>query len=322
MEANQRGQCDVGRTGILYDSIFLLHDTREHPEHPDRLRVISRALAEAPFAHQLEWEKPAPATRAQIEAVHTHDYVRWLEERILSGADALDIDTPVCRESWDAAVMAAGAVISAVNGVYEGRYATAFCPVRPPGHHAEPARAMGFCLLNNVAIAARHAATGRGARRVAIVDFDVHHGNGTQKAFYNDPSVLYVSTHQAHHYPGTGWADERGAGAGEGANLNLPLESGAGDREFLGLFDSTIIPTIRKFAPELILVSAGFDGHRDDPLGGMDLTEQGFAGMTAMLVALARELGHGRVVSALEGGYNLAALARSVAAHVGELARD
>lgn len=312
----------MGRTGIIYDSIFLLHDTGDHPEHPDRLRVITRALAEAPFANQLEWEKPQPATIRQIEAVHAHDYVRWLEERILSGAGALDMDTPVCHESWDAAVMAAGAAVSAVNGVYEGRYATAFCAVRPPGHHAEPGRAMGFCLLNNIAIAARHAVNGRGARRVAIVDFDVHHGNGTQKAFYEDPAVLYISTHQIHHYPGTGWPEERGAGAGEGTNLNLPLEAGAGDREFIALFDATIIPTLRKFAPELILVSAGFDGHRDDPLGGMDLTERGYAGMTAMLVALARELGHGRVVSALEGGYNLEALAKSVVAHVGELARD
>jgi acetoin utilization deacetylase AcuC-like enzyme len=310
------------KTAILYDPVFLAHDTGNHPENFRRLEVIVEALENAPFRDRLVWVKPVPATPMQVEMVHATAYVRYLEEAILSGAHHLDADTVVCLDSWDAALTAAGAVITAVKGVSEGLYKNAFCAVRPPGHHAEISKAMGFCLLNNVAIGAKYARSALHMKKAAIIDFDVHHGNGTQNVFYADPSVFYVSLHLWPHYPGTGSADETGSGLAAGCNLNIPMSAGMGDAEYLERMDNAVIPALREFSPDIILVSAGFDAHADDPLGGASLTEIGFAEMTRRIVTLAHELGHDRVVSVLEGGYNLQALAISVTAHVAELAVD
>ncbi|MBF0291887.1 MAG: histone deacetylase [Nitrospinae bacterium] len=310
------------KTAILYDPVFLAHDTGNHPENYRRLEVIVEALNTAPFRDKLAWVKPVPATPTQVEMVHATSYVRQLEEAILSGKHYLDADTLVCHDSWEAALTAAGAVMTAVKGVSEGLYKNAFCAVRPPGHHAEISRAMGFCLLNNVAIGAKYARSALHMKKVAIIDFDVHHGNGTQNIFYADPTVFYVSLHLWPHYPGTGAANETGSGSATGFNLNIPMSEGMGDVEYLERMDNAVIPAMREFAPEMILVSSGFDAHGDDPLGGAALTETGFGEITRRIVGLAHELGHDRVVSVLEGGYNLHALALSVTAHVAELARD
>jgi len=307
------------KTAIYYDPIFLAHDTGDHPENYNRLTAIVEKLKSAPFHKSIAWPKPAPASITQAEYAHTPSYMRWLEERILSGAHYLDADTIVSTQSFDAALMAAGAVICATREVINGNYKNAFCAVRPPGHHAEAFRAMGFCLLNNVAIGARFAQLEMGLKKVAIVDFDVHHGNGTQHIFYEDPSVLYISTHLWPHYPGTGSEDETGEEAALGTNMNICMKSGDGDEKFIEVFGGRIIPALRKFGPEIIFVSAGFDAHVNDPLGGLALTETGYAAITRMIADAAVELCQGRLISSLEGGYNLRALAASVEAHVGEL---
>ncbi|MBI5815452.1 MAG: histone deacetylase [Nitrospinae bacterium] len=309
------------KTAIYYDPIFLAHDTGNHPENHHRLEAIVKKLKSSSFHSRLEWVKPEPATPTQVEIVHSPHYVRWLEERILLGAHYLDADTVVCHESWEAALTAAGELIGAARAVAEGKYKNAFCAVRPPGHHAEAGRAMGFCLINNVAVGARTVQREMGLDKVAVIDFDVHHGNGTQHIFYDDPSVFYVSTHLWPHYPGTGSEDETGEGAGKGTTLNIPMTQGDGDEAFAEKFDKVIVPAVLKFRPEMIFISAGFDGHKNDPLGGLALTEAGFAAITRKIAQLADDLGHGRVVSALEGGYDLPALAASVGAHVGELVK-
>lgn len=307
---------------IFYDSLFLQHDTGAHPENHTRLRAIVSALKKSDFADDLVWKTPKAATFPQLEAVHTSSYIRDLEQKISSGAQALDADTIVSASSWDAALHAAGAVIEAVEYVKEGNGASAFCAVRPPGHHAEADRAMGFCLFNNVAVAARYAQREAGFENVAIIDFDVHHGNGTQHMFYDDPSVLYISLHQWPHYPGSGAAGEQGAGEGVGATINIPMPAGSSDDDYKREFDNKVIPALTAFAPGLILVSAGFDAHIDDPLAQMALTEAGYAAMTRQLVDISRDICRYGVVSTLEGGYNTDALGRSVAAHVKELFRS
>jgi acetoin utilization deacetylase AcuC-like enzyme len=308
-------------TAIYYDPLFLAHDTGDHPENKARLTAIVSALRAAPFAARLVWPSFHPISVTQAERIHAPAYLRRTEEAILKGRGSLDPDTLVSPDSWSAALLAAGAVVDAVRRVTAGDFANAFCAVRPPGHHAERTHAMGFCLINNVAVAARYALDELGLARIAIVDFDVHHGNGVQNSFYEEPRVFYVSTHQWRHYPGTGYADETGAGEGIGTTLNLPMEAGAGDPQMVAAFAGIIGPTLKKYAPELILVSAGFDAHASDPLGGMTMTTDGFAAITNLLVDLAADLGHGRLVSTLEGGYDLTALAECVVAHVGALAR-
>jgi len=219
-------------------------------------------------------------------------------------------------DSCTAALLAAGAGITAVEQVLAGNVSSCFCAVRPPGHHAEADRAMGFCLFNNIAVAAAYATNHQRVEKAAIVDWDVHHGNGTQNIFYGNPDILYISLHQYPHYPGSGSAGERGADAGEGLTLNLPMSAGSGDREYLAAFEERVIPAIKTFSPGLLLISAGFDAHAEDPLSQVRLTENGFAGMTAMLRQCAESCCEGRIVSLLEGGYDLDALARSVAAHL------
>lgn len=299
--------------------IFLRHDTGPgHPEGSVRLSAIETALAAPEFQGLRRLQAPRAET-ARLELVHSKRHIERVFAAIpQTGHHFLDADTVVSPESGEAALHAVGAVCLAVDEVMAGTARNAFCAVRPPGHHAEPDTAMGFCLFNNVAIAAAHALASHGLKRVAIVDFDVHHGNGTQAAFRRNPAVLYVSTHQYPWYPGTGSAKETGVG-----NLvNIPLPAGTGSAAYRKAVTDVALPAIDNFRPELVLISAGFDAHRDDPLADLALTEDDYGWITAELVKLADHHACGRVVSALEGGYDLNALGRSVAAHVRELLAD
>jgi acetoin utilization deacetylase AcuC-like enzyme len=284
-----------------------------HPESPVRLQAIRKALAAPEFEALLRREAPR-AEESQIARVHPGDFVRDLLDRVPASGDyALDPDTHMTPGSGEAALRAAGAVVAAVDAVMAGEADNAFCAVRPPGHHAEPDRAMGFCLFNNVAVGALHAREAHGLHRIAVVDFDVHHGNGTQAAFWDDPDLFYGSTHQMPLYPGTGSARERGVNANI---VNAPLPPAAGSREFREAMRHNIVPALTAFQPEFLLISAGFDAHGEDPLAGLNFDEEDFAWATEQLLALARSACGGRVVSVLEGGYNPDALGRSVAAHV------
>jgi acetoin utilization deacetylase AcuC-like enzyme len=297
---------------------FLEHDTGpEHPEGPERLRAIELALNRPGFA-RLERRIAPLGTLEQVRLVHPQKHIERVFAAIPSqGFHYLDGDTVVSPGSRDAALHAVGAVCAAVDAVCLSEVKNAFCAVRPPGHHAEPNQAMGFCLFNNVAIAAEYARQKHGLERVAIVDFDVHHGNGTQTVFEKNPAVFYASTHQAPWYPGTGWANE----AGVGNIFNAPLAAGSGSREFRAALSERILPALDRFAPEFILVSAGFDAHRDDPLAHLNLVEEDYEWITLELTAMAARHAQYRLVSVLEGGYHRIALGHSVAVHIGALMR-
>jgi acetoin utilization deacetylase AcuC-like enzyme len=303
-------------TALLYHPVFLDHLTPPgHVERPDRLRTIMDALDKPEFAAL----KRIPAPNAEVEDVlyaHTASHVERIRLAVPStGFATIDADTFLSPESFTAAMHAVGAACAAVDEVIARRAKNAFCAVRPPGHHAEPDVAMGFCLFNNAAIAARHAQRRHGLGPVAIVDWDVHHGNGTQAIFWEDPKVFFASTHQMPLYPGTGAPSERGVGN----ILNVPLAAGTDGAAFRAIFAAQVLPAIDNFAPELIVISAGFDAHRNDPLGGLRLEASDFAWATRELMALADKHAGGRIVSTLEGGYDLAALAESTAAHVAAL---
>jgi acetoin utilization deacetylase AcuC-like enzyme len=304
--------------GFVYDDEYLKHDTGpEHPERPERLRAIVRHLNQNGMLKNLRQLHPVSASLDWIQKAHAPSYIQMIERRCLAGETVLDSgDTHVCRESYGIALLAAGGVLRAVDEVIEGDAKRVFCAVRPPGHHAETHSVMGFCLFNNVAIGVRYAQQKYGIGRIAILDWDVHHGNGTQEIFWSDPSVLYISTHQYPLWPGTGASNEVGEGAGEGYTLNCPMRPGSGEHEFLEAFHDRIMPALHKFRPELLMISAGFDAHRDDPLANIDLTEQSFAAMTQFSAEIASKYCDGKIVSVLEGGYNLNALARSVEAHL------
>ena len=292
------------------------HDTGAgHPERTARIETVYAALAGDSYAG-LERREARRASLDDLARVHESGYVRRsLDGMPASGRVRVDPDTVVSPGSGEAALRAAGAVIDAVDEVASGNAGNAFCAVRPPGHHAEAGRGMGFCLFNNVAVGAMHARAAHGLRKIAIVDFDVHHGNGTQAMFAGDPGTLFASTHQYPHYPGTGAADETGVG-----NLfNAPLEAGSGGAEFRAAMDDRILPALRAFAPQMLLVSAGFDAHARDPLASLNLEERDFEWATRKLLDVAEEFADGRLVSTLEGGYDLQALGDSVQAHVGAL---
>ncbi|MEE8444059.1 MAG: histone deacetylase family protein [Alphaproteobacteria bacterium] len=294
------------------------HDTGQgHPERPDRIRAVWSALAEPAFEGLDRREAPCAGVD-EIARVHRRDYVTGLLDAVPDqGYARIDGDTVMSPDSGEAALRATGAMIAAIDAVIAGEARNAFCAIRPPGHHAEPARGMGFCLFNNVAIGAAHARAAHRVERVAVVDFDVHHGNGTQAAFWDDPSVLYASSHQFPLYPGSGAEEERGAG-----NIfNLPLAPSSGSVEFRRGMERIVLPALEDFAPGLILVSAGFDAHARDPLANLRLEAEDFAWITGKLVDLAGEYCDGRLVSTLEGGYDLVALAESATAHVTELMR-
>ncbi len=305
-------------TGIGYHPAFLEHRTGpRHPENPQRLTAIMRRLEASNLLEKLHSLEAAPASREAITAVHTPSYMADIEDQCNTGRMFRpDDDTVASPGTFTAACLAAGTCLAAADAVLQGKVRNAFCPVRPPGHHALPDHAMGFCFFNNVAITARHLQKVHGLSRIAIVDWDVHHGNGTQDIFLQDPSVFYFSIHQFPLYPGSGRASETGEGPGRNFTLNIPLRSGAGDAEAERAFHQELRPAMDRFKPEFLLVSAGFDGHRDDPLGGLVMTADGYANLTRQVMEMADKHCEGRLVSILEGGYNLEALAASVEAHI------
>jgi acetoin utilization deacetylase AcuC-like enzyme len=310
----------TGHTGLVYSDVYLTHDPGpENPESPERLRSIIRALDEARLREKLNPIEPAPAELKWIAHVHDKPYIERVREACERAPADLDWDTTVSEGSFDAALLAAGGVLKAVDAVMAGKVHNAFCVVRPPGHHATRSRAMGFCLFNNVAIAARYIQDRHKLKRVLIVDWDAHHGNGTQDLFYNDPSVLYFSTHQFPCYPGSGAASERGEGTGLGFTVNVPMRPGSGDTEYLRAFEEILMPAAEKFKPDFVLISAGFDAHGGEPLTNLTVTTEGFGRMTEVVRGIAERHCGGKLVSVLEGGYNLKNLGDSVVAHVKEL---
>ena len=312
----------AGKVAFISSPRYLEHYTGlGHPERPQRLTAIWEELDSRGLKDKLLWLDPAPAAEDDLLLVHEPAYVELARREIASGRAMLSTgDTNVCPKSYEIALLAAGAGITAVDAVCTGRARAAFCAVRPPGHHAGPARGMGFCVFNNAAVAARHAQQAHDLERVLIADWDLHHGNGTQEIFYEDPSVFYFSAHQLGNYPmpltGKGHPGETGAGKAEGTNLNCPLPPGAGDEEVLAAFAERLAPAMKDFRPQLVIVSAGFDGRRGDPLGLLDITDEGFAALTAVVMDIASASAGGRIVSFLEGGYDLRGLAAGVATHI------
>jgi acetoin utilization deacetylase AcuC-like enzyme len=319
---------------------FVEHRTTlHHPERPDRIRAIHRAVREAglidspdPFPNfeidlglkKLDGPKllelePKPADESLLSLVHTPQHIQFVKETCERGGGVLDQgDTPVIKRSYEIALLSLGSAVTCCDAVMNGEATRAFSAARPPGHHAEPDRPMGFCLFNNIAIAARYLQKQYNVGHIAIVDFDVHHGNGTQAAFEDDNTVLFISLHQHPDtcYPGSGHAWEVGDHVGRGFTLNIPFDPGAGDSEYLEAFDTRVIPKLNEFAPQMLLISAGFDAHREDPLAQINLSEECFEQMTRKLVDVAKQHTGGKVVSLLEGGYNLRALGRSVVRHL------
>ena len=307
----------MSRTGLIYHEDYLLHLAgAAHPERPDRLKAIVNHLTETGLLDKLVKVDPYPADVDWIATVHKRSYIDSVKQACETGIEYLDADTGICPDSYRIALLAAGGAMAAVDAIFNDEVDNAFCLVRPPGHHAEKDRAMGFCLFNNVAIAARYIQQKYKVEKVLIVDWDVHHGNGTQHIFYDDPSVFYFSIHQFPHYPGTGTRSETGIGKGEGFTLNVPLAPGHGNDDYIDAFENQLVPAAKEFDPGFVLISAGFDAHYHDPLAGMQLTEKGYRRLTQMVVELAEQCCQGRIVSLLEGGYNLDTLARSVAAHI------
>ncbi|HKY10266.1 MAG TPA: histone deacetylase [Candidatus Binatia bacterium] len=311
----------MARTAVVVDKEYLKHiPGAGHPERPERIKVM------LDLATSLDPEKfvllpPRPAARSEIEQTHGVDHVRLVESTSTVNRYALDGDTITSRDSYGVALLAVGGFLNVLDSIAAGESVNGFALVRPPGHHALRNRAMGFCLFNTMAIGAEYLKRQHGAKKIMIVDWDVHHGNGTQDAFYDDPSVLFLSTHQYPFYPGTGAVNEIGIGRGEGFTVNVPLPAGCGDRQYLQIFQDIVVSTAERFQPEWILVSAGFDPHERDPLGGMGVTERGFGAMARMLIDLARRFADGRIAFLLEGGYDLSALRNSAAAVLTELQR-
>ncbi len=305
------------RIGMIYSDRYLEHDTGSHVENIERLRSIRSHLLEQDWADDIEWVEPREATVDEVALVHSKEYMNYVKNACagVRGISYLNPDTAVSRESYDVALLAAGGALEGIDRVMDGRLDGFFGLVRPPGHHAEHGESLGFCLFNNVAVGALYARQKFGVERVFILDWDVHHGNGTQHSFENDASVFYCSLHQYPHYPGTGARDEMGVGSGTGFTLNLPMRTGSEDADYMYLYKEVITKAIRKYEPQLLLISAGYDAHRSDPLSGVMLSDECFG---AMMDSLARAAGPGcRVGLLLEGGYNLAALARSVTETVG-----
>ncbi len=311
------------RTGIVKDDIYLKHETSAyHPESPKRLESIYRML-ESPDMHGKFIEIQARcATLEEIGAIHEPDYIERVKKTAGLAHSSLDPDTETSPESFHAAKMAAGGFCNAIDAVVEGTVPNAFAFVRPPGHHAEPHRAAGFCLFNNVAIGAMHAINKFGMKRILIVDWDLHHGNGTQHSFYDDNRIIYFSTHQFPYYPGTGSVSEIGMRAGMGYTINVPLTPGPGDAEYAKIYDKILRPVALEFKPEIILVSAGFDIYFRDPLGGMKVTPQGFARLTRILMNIAEACCGGKLAIILEGGYHIQGLTESSKAVLLELSNE
>jgi len=306
----------VARTALIYDEVFLKHDTGGHPENKSRVEFTYDYLRSRPIFKKLIKMGPRRAKEEEICLVHSKAYYDHIKTLPARASMHLDPDTMFGPGSFEAALSAAGAVASAVEKVSSGALDSAFCLVRPPGHHARPGRAMGFCIFNNIAIGAAFARRTCGLERAAIIDFDVHHGNGTQEIFYPDDTVLYASLHQWPFYPGTGSPGERGSGRGEGKTVNAPLSRMTDERTYMQALRERILPAVREHRPSIILISAGFDAHEADLIGGLRLTTESYRTMTEAIKQVALEVCGGKMVSALEGGYNLEALAASVEAHL------
>ncbi|OGP55205.1 MAG: histone deacetylase [Deltaproteobacteria bacterium RBG_13_52_11b] len=312
------------RTGIVKHETYMEHVMDPgHPESPERLRAIYQMLEEKEMKGQVERVKPREATREELLAIHSPDYIDLVASTAGKAHYRLDMDTSTSAQSYEAAILAAGGLMELVKAVMEGKLDNGFALVRPPGHHAERTKAMGFCVFNNVAIAAMYAIKNFALDRILIVDWDVHHGNGTQHSFYEDPRVLYVSTHRyGFFFPGTGAATEVGRGKGEGFTVNIPISSRGDDSLYGNYFDSILKPIALEYKPQLVLVSAGFDIHYDDPLGGMEVTPKGFSRLTQILMEIAEAAAHGKLVITLEGGYSISGQCQSVKAVLKELSQN
>jgi acetoin utilization deacetylase AcuC-like enzyme len=307
---------------VFYDPAVLRHEPpSDHPESPKRLDAVMSTVRSLERQGRLSVAAPRPATDEDVLLVHTSEYVKKVRAEIAAGRRALSTgDTELSPGSLGAALAAAGTVVSAVDAVMNGRTRTAFCAVRPPGHHASQSRGMGFCVFNNIAIGARHAQRRFGVDRILIADWDVHHGNGTQDVFWSDGSVLFFDIHQHPWYPGTGSPDEQGDGKGRGLIVNNPFPAGSGRKEILGVFREALVPAAERFKPQLVMISAGFDSRAGDPLGRFTLTDQDFAELTDVVLGIARQHAGGRLVSVLEGGYSLEGLPLAVSSHLTRLA--
>ncbi len=309
------------KVGIVKHEIYLEHITDDfHPENSQRL-VNIYAMLEELGQDGLVYVEPRPATHEEIALNHEISYINFVAET-KGKTRRLDPDTVTSPKSYEAACMAVGGFLELGDALFAGKVKNGFALVRPPGHHAERSKAMGFCIFNNIAVGARYLLKKYGLKRVFIVDWDLHHGNGTQHSFYNDSDVLYFSTHQYPYYPGTGWYDEVGSGEGKGYTINVPMSAGMGDADYVHVFEEIVLPVARKWKPEIILVSAGFDIHRNDPLGGMAVTETGFTRMTKILMESAEEVCDGKILFALEGGYDLSGLTSSVKAVIQQLRKE
>lgn len=322
VQSSHLGFLMAATTGIVISAAAEHLTGPGHPECPRRVEAIAARLERDGLSARLVPIAARPASDEEILRCHTHEYLRTVRENVAEGRSRLDTgDTNVSAGSIDAALCAAGGLLAAVDAVMAGRVGNAFAAIRPPGHHATPDRGMGFCLFNNVALAARHAQVRYGVRRVLIADWDVHHGNGTQDIFYEDGSVLFFDTHQSPLYPGTGAAGERGRGPGAGCIINNPFPAGAGREEIVTAFRDRLLPAAAAFRPDLVLVSAGFDSRAGDPLGGFRLSDDDFAELTRIVKDIAAEHCQGRLVSTLEGGYDPDGLAAAAASHVQALLR-
>ena len=308
------------KTGIVKDTRYMKHDMGAyHPESPKRLEIIYEMLEDSDIKGKFIEIAPREATKEEICYIHSPEYLDMIAKTEGRPHVTLDPDTSTCADSYRVALLATGGLLEAVRSVIEGKIENAFALIRPPGHHAEKDKAMGFCIFNNVAIAARYAQKKHSLKKILIADWDLHHGNGTQHSFYDDPTVLYFSTHQYPYYPGTGAFDECGTGDGKGFTVNVPLSYGYGDAEYAKIYKEILYPIALEFSPDLILVSAGFDIYEGDPLGGMSVSPSGFAALTRVIMQIADKCCSGKVVITLEGGYNLNGLRESVKAVLKEL---
>jgi len=309
------------KTGFLYDPVFLQHDTGGgHPECSERLISTMQYLHNRPWFNSLQFFSPHKAERQWIETVHENDYIKRAEETCKYNIPYLDVmDVSVSRESFDVALMATGGTLELADQMIAGNINNGFALVRPPGHHAEKDMALGFCIFNNVAILARYLQKQHGLDKILILDWDVHHGNGTQHTFEEDPSVLYISTHQYPFYPGTGAYTETGIGRGKSATLNCPMPAGSGDKDYENAFLNKILPKIDEFRPEAIIISAGFDAHIDDPLANICLSTEFFGWMTVRMMEKAEQYAGGKIISVLEGGYNLKMMPYCIEQHLTKL---
>jgi len=302
---------------IIWSDRFEDHGMDGHPERPERIAALRTALDEAGVFRRHRIVEPEPSQPDIVDLVHDPRLIDLVRQTAESGGGWLDPDTYVTPESYDVALLAVGGVTQALEAALD--YGPSFAFVRPPGHHADPGRGMGFCLFNSVAVAIQKIRRDRGIERIAVLDWDVHHGNGTQAAFWSDPDVLFVSLHQYPFYPGTGAANERGEGEGLGSTINIPLAAGSDDADYRQAFEEQVLPAIRSFEPQLVVVSAGFDAHLEDPLANMRVTTDGFRWMAAQVAGLARDVCEGRLALALEGGYNLQSLSASAVAVIDEI---